>query len=63
MFIAVEDYHPADVDVLSLEKGEIVEVLDASTDGIWLIKKKSSAAEIGFVSSQYLRKFDSVDQA
>ena len=53
-FIATNNYQPKSDEFLSLNKNEIVEVLDSSKPAMWLVRKSDSS--IGFVEPDALQE-------
>jgi len=56
-YIATNDYLPTSEDFLSLNKNDIVEVLDSSKPDTWLVRKSDST--IGFVEPDALQEIGS----
>ena len=54
-YIAIEDYQPKSEDCISLNKNEIVEILDKSKPDIWLVRKLDGTECVGFVESKVLQ--------
>ena len=55
LYIAVTAYEPESDDVLSLHEGEKLELLDASMEDWWMVRKVFDKRE-GYVPGQYLRE-------
>jgi fyn-related kinase len=61
-YVALYDYERRAEDDLSFRKGDILEVLDSKTYGAWwLAKHITTDSKEGFIPSQYVAKFESVE--
>jgi len=60
LFVAKYDYMAREMSDLTIKKGELIYIVDDKEEGWWLVKTKSSGQE-GYIPSNYIAKFQSLD--